>query len=95
MAAFDRRLDQRPHVLGAVGRVEQEFGERVNLLLRVEQRGAQAIAKRCSTRLTRLYHIAPAQAQLARQQPQLRGFPASVNALKGDKSSGQLYRLSP
>ncbi len=95
MAGVERRADERADVLRAVGGVEQKFGERVNLLLRVEQKLPDARAQRRAARLARGDDLAAAQAQLAGEHAQLRRFAAPVDALEGDKSGGQEFLISP
>jgi hypothetical protein len=80
-------------VLSAVGCEEQKLCERVNFELRVKENGAKLLAERGSSRLTRRDDLKPAHPQFGREQAQLRGFPASVYAFKGDKSAGHLVVL--
>jgi hypothetical protein len=85
----------RADVLRAVGGVEEEFGERVNLLLGVEQELPDAASQRRAARLARRDDFLPAQAQLAREHPQLRGLAAPVYAFEGDESGGQNFLFTP
>src|SRR5947209_6252157 len=95
VAGVERGADERADVLRAVGGVEQEFGERVNLLFGVEQDFAQARAQRRAPRLARRDDLVPAQAQFAGEHAQLRGLAAPVYALEGDESGGQSFFGSP
>jgi hypothetical protein len=69
-------------VLRAVGRVEQEFRQRIDLRLGFEQDVAQLLAERRPARLARRHDLDAAQAQQTRQQPELRGLAAPVDAFE-------------
>src|SRR2546429_5088172 len=80
------------HVLGAIGGEHQEFRQRIDLLIHVQQRRAQLVSKRGSTRLSGRHYLDAAHAQLAGEDAQLRGFSATVNSFKGDEHAGHLCR---
>src|SRR5205807_8949279 len=86
-----RRTDVRADVLRAVCRVEQKLRERVNLLFGVEEECADSCAERRATRLARRDDLAALQSQVAGEHTHLRGLPAPVNALEGDKGGGQIF----
>ena len=80
------------HMLGAIGGEHQEFRQRIDLLIHVQQCGAQLLSERGSARLARCHHLDAAYAQFTGQNAQLRGLSATVNSFKGDKSAGHLCR---
>src|ERR1043165_1941230 len=85
----------RADVRRGVGCVEQEFGEWVDLLFRVEQEFADSRAERRASRLARRDDFKPAQAQLAGEHAHLRGLAAPAYPLEGDESGGQSLKGSP
>ena len=80
------------HMLGAIGGEHQEFRQRIDLLIHIQQRRAQLLSQRSSARLARRHYLDAAYAQFARQNPQLRGLSATVNSFEGDESAGHLCR---
>ena len=80
------------YMLGTIGGKYQEFRQRIDLLIHIQQRRAQLFSERGSARLSRSHHLDAAYAQFAGQDTQLRRFSATVNSFKGDESAGHLCR---
>jgi hypothetical protein len=57
VAGRERGADELADVLRAVGGVEQQLSERIDLLVRVQEGGAQALAEPRPARLARHDHI--------------------------------------
>ena len=80
------------HMLSAIGGKHEEFRQRIDLLIHVQQRRAQLLSEGGSARLARGHYLDTAYAQFAREDAQLRGLSATVNSFKGDESAGHLCR---
>ena len=83
-----RRHDDFREVLGAIGEVEQQLGQRRGWGFRhVHQETAQLGAERGAARLARLHHGAALVAQRRSGETNLRGFAAPFDAFKGDQAT--------
>jgi hypothetical protein len=76
----------------AIGGKDQQFGQRVDLLLHVEQSGTEPLPQRGPAWFSRSHDFQTAKTQLACQESQLRGFPATVNPFEGDESAGHVLQ---
>jgi len=77
-------------VVRAIGGEYQQLSQRVDLFVYIEQGRAQSPSQGSAAGFAGRHDLQATDAQFARQQSQLRGFPATVNSFKGDESAGHL-----